>query len=153
MNFRIAGPEPGKSKITDEILRSLPEWFGIESAILEYARDVVKLPTFSAMDGEKTAGFLSIKEHFPEAAEIHIMAVRPEAHGRGAGTALVRAAEYWLKGRGCRVLQVKTLGESRESAPYAQTRAFYKKLGFLPLEELKKLWSEGNPCLISVKLL
>ena len=36
---------------------------------------------------------------------------------------------------------------------YAQTRAFYLAMGFRPLEELRKLWDEANPCLIMVKRL
>jgi hypothetical protein len=33
---------------------------------------------------------------------------------------------------------------------YARTRAFYRSLGFKPLEEFLELW-EGNPCLLMVK--
>jgi GNAT superfamily N-acetyltransferase len=151
MDIDISGPANGAGKEIEAILRELPDWFGIEEAILDYAREVAGMPTFYAKRGGKTLGFLSLKEHFPEAAEIHVMAVRPEAHGSGIGTALVEKAEIWLKNKGCRVLQVKTLGESRESEHYARTRAFYRKLGFAPLEELKGFWSHGNPCLISVK--
>jgi len=36
---------------------------------------------------------------------------------------------------------------------YARTRAFYRALGFLPLEERTDIWGPENPCLISVKAL
>ncbi len=153
MAIRITGPAPGSSGTCEEILRSLPQWFGIEDAILQYARAVADLPTFSAVEAGKTTGFLSIKEHFPEAAEIHVMGVRPECRGRGIGMALVKKAAAWLRERGCRVLQVKTLSASSKDPGYAETRAFYKKAGFIPLEEMPKLWSESNPCLIMVKLI
>lgn len=153
MGIRITGPAPGDSATCEAIIRSLPQWFGIENAILEYSRDVATLPTLTAFDGDSAVGFLSLKEHFPEAAEIHVMGVRPECRGRGVGTALVEKAEAWLRERGCRVLQVKTLSASSKDPGYAETRAFYKKAGFIPLEEMPKLWSETNPCLISVKLI
>ena len=145
-----------RSALCDVILRSLPEWFGIESAIDEYVRETARLPTFvGSFDGEeeqRAAGFLSLKLHNPYSAEIYVMAVRREAHGRGVGTALVAAAESFLNERSIEYLQVKTLGPSRPSSNYAATRAFYEAKGFRPLEELHGLW-EGNPCLIMVKRL
>ena len=51
------------------------------------------------------------------------------------------------------VLQVKTLSESHPDAGYAKTRAFYRAMGFHPLEEFKTLWGEANPCLLMVKKL
>ena len=48
---------------------------------------------------------------------------------------------------------VKTLGESHPDENYKITREFYKKLGFYPLEEIKEIWGESNPCLIMVKTL
>jgi ribosomal protein S18 acetylase RimI-like enzyme len=50
-------------------------------------------------------------------------------------------------------MQVKTLGPSNPDPGYARTRAFYEALGFRPLEELKQIWDEQNPCLIMVKQL
>ena len=79
------------------------------------------------------------------------MGVRPESQGRGAGTALVQAAEEFLRARGVEFLQVKTLGPSHPSTHYARTRRFYESRGFRPLEELAGVWDESNPCLIMVK--
>ena len=81
------------------------------------------------------------------------MAVRPEWHQRGVGQSLIARAEEWLQSHGVQILQVKTLGASRENSNYAATRAFYRKVGFVPLEEFPDLWSEANPCLILVKTL
>jgi hypothetical protein len=50
-------------------------------------------------------------------------------------------------------LTVKTLDASAEYEPYEQTRAFYKKMGFVPLEVFKTLWNKENPCLFLVKKL
>nr|WP_275670087.1 GNAT family N-acetyltransferase [Kribbella speibonae] len=87
---------------------------------------------------------------FPEAAEIHLMAISPDWHRRGIGTAMVNRLITDLGRTECQLLQVKTLGPSRPHAGYAATRAFYRAAGFLPLEELKDLWG-NNPCLLMVK--
>jgi GNAT superfamily N-acetyltransferase len=135
-----------RSRICEAVLRSLPEWFGIEEATAAYIRDVAELPTFAAGDD----ALLSLKLHFPRAAEVYVMGVRRERHRDGLGRALLGAAEEWLRARGGQYLQVKTLGPSRPDENYARTRAFYEAMGFVPLEELHGLW-EGSPALILVK--
>jgi GNAT superfamily N-acetyltransferase/predicted nucleotidyltransferase len=137
-----------RSRLCERVLRSLPEWFGIEEATAAYIRDVAELPTFAAAED----GFLSLKLHDPRAAEVYVMGVRPGRHRRGIGRALLRTAEDHLRARGVEYLQVKTLGPSREDERYARTRAFYEACGFVPLEELRGLW-EGNPALVLVKRL
>jgi GNAT superfamily N-acetyltransferase len=135
-----------RSRICEVILRDLPEWFGIEEATAAYIRDVAELPTFAI----EADAFLALRLHFPRAAEVYVMGVRHARHGQGLGTALLAAAEEYLRGRGVEVLQVKTLGPSHPDPGYARTRAFYEARGFVPLEELLELW-EANPCLLMVK--
>ena len=137
-----------RSRICERVLRDLPEWFGIEEATAAYIRDVAELPTFAADDD----GLLSLKLHTSHAAEVYVMGVRRERHGQGLGTALVAAAETYLRERGVEYLQVKTLGPSHADEGYERTRRFYEARGFVPLEEIHGLW-EGNPCLLMVKSL
>jgi GNAT superfamily N-acetyltransferase len=137
-----------RSRLCESVLRELPEWFGIEEATAAYIRDVADLPTFAA--GED--GFVSLKLHSPQAAELYVMGVRPRFHRRGLGTALLDAAEAYLRARGVEYLQVKTLGPSRPNDGYEHTRRFYEASGFVALEEIHGLW-EHNPCLLLVKRL
>jgi GNAT superfamily N-acetyltransferase len=137
-----------RSRICESVLRSLPEWFGIEEATAAYVRDVVGLPTFAVGDD----ALLTLKTHFPRAAEIYLLAVRAGLHRQGLGQALIAAAEDHLRGHGVEFLQVKTLGPSDPDESYARTRAFYEAVGFAPLEELHDLWG-ANPALIMVKRL
>jgi ribosomal protein S18 acetylase RimI-like enzyme len=114
-------------------------------------REVAELPTLGASDnGGTVAGFLSLKQDGPFSAEVYVMGVRPELHGRGIGKALLAAAEQRLRERGVKYLQVKTLGPSRPSRGYGRTRSFYESCCFRPLEELEGIWKD-NPCLIMVK--
>ena len=135
----------------EALLRSLPEWFGIEEAIVSY---VDRLHDgLVARREDWLAGFLALETHFPASAEIVVMAVRREHHRKGLGRRLVLEAERRLRARGVELLAVKTLGPSRNDSAYETTRSFYEALGFRPLEEFPSLWGPGNPCLLLVKYL
>jgi ribosomal protein S18 acetylase RimI-like enzyme len=136
----------------ERVLRSVPEWFGVESSTVHYIEQAAALPTWVASVDGASAGFVSIKRHFPEAADIYCMAVHRDFHGRGIGTALVRAVEAELARDGVEYLQVKTQGPSRPCEYYSRTLRFYLSVGFTPLEELHGLWGE-LPALILVKRL
>lgn len=151
--WRVTSGTPAPD-VVERLLRSLPDWFGIESSTTEYIRMAGELPAYLAWrkDAEQPSGALLAVRHFPRAAEIYLMAVDPSEHRSGAGRALVQALERDLAADGVRFLQVKTLGPSWPDAGYARTREFYQAMGFEPLEEINGLWP-GNPCLVMVKLL
>ena len=111
------------------------------------------MPTWLAKEGDRVVGFLTLRKHFPQSAEIHCMAVHPDHHRKGIGALLVHALEHELSCQGVRILQVKTIAEQKECAAYAMTRRFYGALGFMPLEVFPTLWDESNPCLLLVKTL
>jgi GNAT superfamily N-acetyltransferase len=145
--------EENKADICEKVLRSLPGWFGIESAILEYIRDVQTMPMLAAIEEGEVLGFLSLNFHNSFTTEIHVMGVLPEYHRKNIGRALIKAAEDYLRGRSYKYLTVKTLSESRPSEEYDRTRNFYYRVGFVPVEEFKTLWGEHNPCLFMLKSL
>lgn len=153
MNITITGPHLGKADVCEPILRALPQWFGIEEAIVEYILSIEVMPTFLALADEQPAGFLSIKRHSDYSAEIFVMAVAPVFHRRGVGRRLVDAVEKMLREQRVEYLQVKTLSAAHPSLEYAQTRMFYLAVGFRPLEEFPTLWNPSNPCLLMVKSL
>ena len=148
----VEGPLLGQSGLCAPILESLPQWFGMPEANAQYIRDIEVLPTFLARgDGGELLGFLTVKQHYPESAEILVMGVRPDRHRQGAGRALVAAAEAHLRADGARFLQVKTQGPAVANPDYERTRRFYLAVGFTPLEESLELWDEQNPALILIK--
>ncbi|MFF0770336.1 GNAT family N-acetyltransferase [Nonomuraea wenchangensis] len=136
--------------VTARLLDQLPSWFGMPEANAGYVEAAKRLPGLVAYAGAEAVGVLLHERHFPETAEIHLMAVSPSWHRRGIGRALVDAVVAEVRPDGCRMLQVKTLGARHPDPGYAKTRAFYRAVGFLPLEETDDLWP-GNPCLIMVK--
>jgi GNAT superfamily N-acetyltransferase len=128
-------------------------WFGIERALQMYVEDSTKLPTFALEDNGQLIAFLSLREHFPIAFEVHCMAVAASARGRGLGSQLLAHAEAWLAGRGVEYLQVKTVAATSPSPEYAETRKFYEAKGFTPLEIFPELWDPWNPALQLIKRL
>ncbi len=142
-----------KAEICEIILRSLPDWFGIESAIINYIADVQSMKTLVAYDGSDPVGFLALNYHNQFTAEIHVMGIMPQYHRKGIGKKLVFEAEKLLKKEGFKFMSVKTLSESRPNKEYDLTRKFYFEVGFIPIEEFKTLWDEFNPCLFLIKSL
>jgi GNAT superfamily N-acetyltransferase len=145
----------------ERLLRLLPDWFGVESANAHYVQKANDLPTYLAWPASSSpvpgtagrpVGVLLVAHHFPESAEIYLLAVEPARHRQGIGRALVEALEADLLADGVELLQVKTLGPSDPDAGYRRTRQFYASMGFRPLEEIPEFWP-GNPCLIMVKVL
>lgn len=147
----VEGPHLGQASVCLPILRSLPDWFGIEESLVQYSTEIDHLPTLLAYEREQVVGFISLKQHNPYSAEIYVMGIRPDRHRHGIGRVLLQQAQDWLQTQGVEYLQVKTLGPSRPDDDYAKTRDFYSAMGFRPLEEFKQIWNEENPCLIMVK--
>jgi GNAT superfamily N-acetyltransferase len=158
--FLIRAMLEGETGQCEKILRSLPDWFGIEQAIVDYVRDIQVMETFVTVssstglagkeDGGEIVGFLTLHQHNEFSAEIHVMGVVEEHHGLGLGRAFVEYVEQLLRLRRVEYLEVKTMAPSSPNEPYQRTRGFYRALGFRPLEE-NQLWGEDNPCLIMIK--
>jgi GNAT superfamily N-acetyltransferase len=135
----------------ERVLRGLPEWFGIEQAILDYIEDARTLASTAAVVDGDVVGVSLVRRHNPVSAELDLLAVRRDLHGLGIGRRIVARVEADLRADGVKLLQVKTFGPSGSSIEYERTRAFYDAVGFLPLEERTDIWGPGNPCLILVK--
>lgn len=132
------------------ILGALPSWFGIPEANEHYVRAASAKTSYLAHIDDEVVGVALVDRHFPTTGEIHLIAVTPDYHGAGVGTALVAAVERDLIADGARLLEVKTVGPSYRDRGYEATRAFYSSRGFLPLEEVEGLDWDG-PTVIMVK--
>jgi GNAT superfamily N-acetyltransferase len=151
--MELIGPKLDRAADCEAVLRSLPMWFGIERALRKYVEGTTAMPTFALSDGPDLVGFLTLHEHFPEAWEIHCVAIRADARGQGHGSSLLAHTEAWLRKRGVRFLQVKTVAATSPSKEYAETREFYDRRGFTPIEVFPTLWDPHNPALQYIKVL
>jgi GNAT superfamily N-acetyltransferase len=149
MNTR--GPIFAVEAEAEAILRTLPAWFGDEQSLREYAANTGHLHTFLGEAEGKPAAFLSLRKHFHESWEVDCIAVAAPFRNRGLGRAIHSCAESWLIEQGASLLQVKTLAESHPSAEYAESRQFYVRLGYRPLQVFPDLWATHLPVLLMVK--
>jgi GNAT superfamily N-acetyltransferase len=151
--MKLAWLEEGGGAICAEPLATVPHWFGMTDANERYQRVADRCPTLIALDDGRAVGFLTVVRHSPHAAELHVMAVRPELHRNGIGRMLVAAAEDRLRSESVEYLQVKTLSASAGDEPYLGTLAFYTALDFRVLEEMPSLWGADNPAVVLIKRL
>jgi GNAT superfamily N-acetyltransferase len=147
-----------RERICRSVLEALPDWFGIPEAIDQFCRDARDLRMWVARTKDKTGndevvGLVTLLQHFPVTAELHLIAIRAQYHRKGLGHKLLTAAETHLKQTETRILTVKTLAPSASDRSYARTHRFYAAQGFVPLEVFPTLWDEENPCLLMAKLL
>lgn len=142
-----------KRAITEKILRSLPQWFGIESSILAYIEGVSELDFWSLQLAGASVGFVAIERHNIHTAEIYVMGILPEHHRQGYGYNLITQVSETLTKQDFSYLMVKTLADTHPDPNYARTRKFYEKIGFVPLQVLDELWGKENPCLLMIKRL
>ena len=138
--------ERGEDCFVRPILEALPQWFGIEAARETYIAKARQLPTMLCRYDGREVGFLSLKTRTPSAMEVVVLGVLPAYHRRGIGRALMGAAEDYAKRADINVLTVKTLSARHSDRTYGMTRAFYRAVGFLAIEELPDHWGPANPC-------
>ena len=126
---------------------SLPYHFGHEGGRAECARAVRTQEGLVAVEEGEVVGFLTLRRHDPRSAEITWMAVRAARRRHGIGRRLIERAVDDLSRDGVELLSLLTVAESepeeRDSDNYADTRAFYRAVGFVPLRELAlESWDE-----------
>ncbi|GIP44744.1 hypothetical protein J45TS6_32030 [Paenibacillus sp. J45TS6] len=143
-----------KVSIVEKLVTDLPDWFGKDTTITDVEQasgSFEKAPFFASYDGNEAVGFISLKLHTPNSAEIGMMGVLSSQHGKGIGKKLVLHCEDFCKENKIGFFIVKTIDESSDNESYKGTRGFYKALGFEPIEVFPNFWGEGYSCLYSIK--
>lgn len=141
---RITSPEE-RSRIAEEILVKLPEWFGIPESTAQYVSGCASLPLWADVEEGGCRGFIAMRQTSDCAAEIFVMGVDPHCHRRGIGRALFGALRDEAKRMNLEYLHVKTVRTGKYEI-YDRTNLFYRSLGFRELECLPELWDAENPC-------
>lgn len=148
--MNITEVQEGRAIICRSILEALPEWFGIQEARESYIRQADTQPMLACIDGGQPVGMLTMIHQSRMNLEIAVMGVLPSHHRQGVGTALIRSAKIYATEHGAKMLSVKTVADSSPNPRYAQTRAFYRAMGFELFEVFPDLWDEHNPCALLV---
>jgi GNAT superfamily N-acetyltransferase len=136
------------------IAQDLSEYFSADTHS-ELRASIDRDDAWVAEVSARLVGFLVARVRYPRAAEITHLAVRREAWHHGTGTALLSAALQDLQERGVVVVEVKTLDATAGYGPYAATREFWRRRGFVQIDCIDPLpgWQPGNPSAILVAAL
>lgn len=130
----------------DAIVASLPDWFGMEVGIRDCAAAVRSEAGLVADDEDQVRAFLTWTED-SAVAEITWMAAHAGHRRAGHGRQLIDALRGTLVERSIVELRVKTLSSRHPDPGYAQTRAFYRSMGFAEIAELD-IWGPENPAVL-----
>lgn len=134
-----------------ELTKDLPEYFGLPECNEHYAKGIHNKTNFAVENVNASVGLLSLEFPYPKNANIYWMAVFKNYHAQGYGHQLVEAACIHAKQQGAVTITVETLSPSESDENYLKTYNFYKKMGFLPLFNLKPegyLWNMVYMCKI-----
>ena len=141
--------EEQKMAVVAEVLKDLPEWFGIPESTQAYIEGAKDLQVWAAYQEGDLLGFVSLSYSSEDCAEIDCLGVKKAHQGRGIGSQLLAT----LESESCKkvdYLQVKTVAEC-SNKDYDRTNVFYRSLCFKKLEIFPQLWDLKNPCQILIK--
>jgi ribosomal protein S18 acetylase RimI-like enzyme len=98
--------------------------------------------TTVAEDDGRVVGFTAVEMRDGDEGEIYMLAVDPDAQGRGIGTLLTHEAIAQIRAAGKRLAVVGTGADPGHAA----ARATYRKVGFIPWpnEQLYLLLDDGS---------
>lgn len=124
--------EDQKIAVVAEILRDLPEWFGIPESTQDYIEGAKDLRVWVACHDGNLAGFISLTYSSEDCAEIDCLGVKKNFQGQGIGSQLLFTLESETA-KTVDYLQVKTVAEG-SNKNYDRTNVFYRSVGFKKLE-------------------
>lgn len=129
--------EISDSESVIQVSLALPQWF--TGAGIELIRkDVAFQNGFLALVNGEVVGFLTFFVN-QGVSTIGWMGVLPQFQKNGIGTALINELKHLLIKNNIRRIKVSTLGDAVDYPPYAKTRAFYRKNGFVDFEKIPHL--------------
>ena len=117
------------------ITKSLSQWF-TDGGVELVRKDIFFQAGIIGIENRTPVGFLTYFVN-QGVATIGWMAVRPDHQRGGIGRAMLEHLKENLERSNVNRVLVSTLGESVEYEPYARTRAFYRKCGFVDLQVIK----------------
>jgi GNAT superfamily N-acetyltransferase len=132
----------------EAVAATLPTFFGDPDGLRDMAEALRSQRGVVAERGGEVVGFLTLHPSTDEVDEITWMGVRDDLRGSGIGRQLVAWA---AEDASPRPLCVLTLGPSVPDVGYESTRAFYRRVGFLPVKELSLTTWNNSHALILVR--
>ena len=147
-DFLIRGLRAADAEACEVVAATLPTWFGDPDGLRDMADALRSQRGVVAELRGQVVGFLTLHPSSEVVDEITWLAVRADLRRQGIGRRLIEAA---LARSRAKALCVLTLGPSVEDKGYEETRAFYRRMGFLPVKEVSLSTWNNSHALISVR--
>jgi len=111
----------------DKYAEYYPDWRKSQQEAVESVCANEKMPVWTALDGDVPVGFVGVRVHTDDnMGEVYMVAVDPDAQGRGIASRLIEFAMDWMKSENLPMVFIDT-GQDSGHAP---ARLTYEKLGF-----------------------
>lgn len=130
MGVVLHPPRPDDHAGVLAVAESLPEWFDVDARGRAIPSDLRHQDGFVAISDGQVVGFILLYV-FEGRLNVAWLGVRRDHQRRGLGMRLLAATEDKAWAMGLAELATHTLGDSVDYPPYARTRAFYAKQGFV----------------------
>jgi ribosomal protein S18 acetylase RimI-like enzyme len=141
MNIRKYTSKDTKDMIS--VARNLPAWFTKE-ALKNMEIDFPLQYGYVAIANNKLVGFISGSSQ-DGITKISWLGINKKDRNKGIGKKLVLRLEKYFKKLGAKKMQVETVGwTDPEEKDYAQTRKFYKTVGFDKIVKKSSIKTEGK---------
>ena len=128
--FSIRSLERADAAGVQDLAKRLDKWFNAEG-LAQMSRDLETHPGLVAQADGRILGFVTWSASDSETANLSWMGVVEERRRSGIGRALLAAMMPRLRAEGFLTLEVSTVADSVDYVPYAETRAFYRAMGFV----------------------
>ncbi len=125
------------------LARTLDKWFNPEG-LRKMAHDLAVQGGFVAVRAERILGFVTWEPLDERLAELTWMGVAEAEQRAGLGRALLAALVEELRRLRFRELEASTVADSVDYEPYADTRRFYRAMGFVDHHVDPQFWGEGE---------
>ena len=110
IEIREVGDANQKMAVVAQVLKDLPEWFGIPESTQAYIEGAKDLRVWAAYQESNVVGFISLSYSSEDCAEIDCLGVKKLFQGQGIGRELVATLEREAV-KQVDYLQVKTVAE------------------------------------------
>ncbi len=130
------------------VAQNLPEWFDERARQVAIPTDIRHQDVFVAIAPDGVLGFITL---YVSEGRLNIgwIGVRKSHRRRSIGQQLLKKGEERARAMGISQIAVTTLGDNVDYPPYAQTRSFYMKNGFV---EYQRSTTDNPGCPEELKL-
>jgi ribosomal protein S18 acetylase RimI-like enzyme len=119
-----------KQQYIQDIIKTLPEWFGREEANEKYKKDIVDKIVFAFLDDEICKGLIAVENLFEQSCNIWWLGVNIQSHGKNIGRQLIKKAESYAQDKNLSYLVLETVHPCVNDGAYNKTIKFYYACGF-----------------------